>query len=914
MNVEYGLPGGIANGTLVAFEAEMLPWTQAESTYSAVSTSNEPSRDGRVGTLSRVFSNFGQGDANRQAGIWGRHDIGFFGRDSWRYYYNEGLITLPSGILCLPPALTTQAALISSDHSGLNAGNRRVHAIMFSNRAVFFVNNNMIHDTSTSNPALTVPATADNISDDVLSTWIGTVNGTENCLIIGTDGQTDDAKYATALADTMSWTSLVTYANSADRIWWGGYFQELGNGWHIFGGKINNVAGIYAFKSSDAPPLTISTLAPVVFADTRDIEGNIATVTTSAVSPGSGVPNVGTGDTSEPSHIEDADATAWWTGWSNAGNVTADDGSYATATASFRVESDGSTTRETPEGIITDEHQSVNYDFTAVPRSAIITGVQAPIRAFESNANDAISWALVQLAVNGNKVGENRADATELDTDPGTDPTKTFGGTTDRWGTNLRGEDVRSGLSLITQFKADEGNSSNSGTVSTNTGTISLGHTPLTLTYRVPGTQIDCVQGGFTIGPIPNEPNTMPVIEPVVDDETAITVRRVYKEYTFEYDADGDRPVGSITTPPINLNYCGLMAHFQGGVAIAGGADESTWNEIRWRRADRQVINLRFPKFHGANAQTITHMRGNGEFLWVWVCDTDNGDAQLWLYHDGEWHVQGVLQSKSNTIASRPLYWAETTHGAYQEVEVNFFPVADTALAAARQKVAKNPLIDPHLDMASVTKHDGPLALTTPELAWVPPELSSAITTLELQTHRVDDNTSYGSVRVKIDTGGDFAFSSAEVDQTFDAAAEAFTQRNLVTATGNPGVSVPTGILQIILDNQNTSAETPQGLPLVFTLETAWQGMREFTFRINANSAYKPLDILNTVGRLETLRRTKPTQRLYVHVEPFISNNGLPALYVGHQVVFNTTDRARHTVDDIQYVDVTFRECPGGLS
>lgn len=885
--IEWGTPGG----TIVGFDAAFLPWQEAESQYQAVATNNEPSRDGRVGTIARVFSNFGQGDNQRRGGIWGRHDVGYFGRDSYMYYYNEGLITLPAGVLCLPPKLTTQASLIASNHSTLNAGNRRVHALMYKNRFVAFIGSNMIHDTSTSNPALTVPGT-DNITDDVLSAWVGRVGGVDDCLIIGTDDQTDDAKYATAIASTMSWSSLVTYGHANDRIWWGGWFPELGNGWHIFGGKINNVAGIYAFRGEDTPPMTISSLAPVVYKETRGEPGTIQSVTLTDIAPtGGGNEGRGTSEGRTPTGFFNDVTSGTWT---STGNIVSSDNSRAVYAVPGN--SNGGF-----NAFFTSWLHGFGYDISSKPKSGRFVAAEFTIEASKSTNDLTDVYGDAQLVINGSPVGSPRSFG-PLTT---SDAPYTVGSTSDNWDTpGLSGEFT---IGLRVMFAGGADGDFNGGTVRVDQILLD------DFVYQVEGTQIPCVQGGFTIGPLPNEPLTIPVIEPLTDDETGITVRRIYKEYDFEYDAEDDRPVGTVRVPPINLNYCGLMAHFQGGVAIAGGANETLWNEVRWRRPDKQVINLRMPKYHGGKPVTIVHMRGNGEFLWVWTAFTDNSDAQLWLYHDTEWHVQGPLQSKSATIASRPLYWAESSHGAYQEVEYNFFPVSTTALAASYQRVAKNPLIDPHLEMSSVVKHDGPLSIYTPELAWVPPELGNAVTTVQLQTHRVDNDTVYGSVQVEVDTKGDITMSDPAIDETFDDSEDQFVPRNLVTATNNPGVSVPTGIMRVTLDHETGTARTPQGLPIVFEMETAWDGMRDFTFRMVAGAPYSPIDAVNVVMRLEDLKRTKPVQRL--EVPGILSGpNAVPAKYLGHTVVYTTSNRAMQTVDNVAYVDVRFREVPGGLT
>ena len=335
--------------------------------------------------------------------------------------------------------------------------------------------------------------------------------------------------------------------------------------------------------------------------------------------------------------------------------------------------------------------------------------------------------------------------------------------------------------------------------------------------------------GGFSLGKDPAVANSLVVIAPQRDENTTILVPRVAWRYTFSFDPDRNGAIYTRTKFNTNLPYVGGGQYFQGGVAFYGGSNHTIWNQVKHVGSDGISRDLGFPTTHGANPLTITAMFSQGSFLIVDTAETDGSEAQRFVYFNGKWYAGWVLQSKSNAIATEPILWAESTGGLQQNVQYRFFPVSTTNLAAAREFVPADLTDDPHRTNTSQVKQNGALYTQFVELDVGPEEANKAILALNMQSRRVDDNTSYGSVRVRVDTGGDTAVASAEVDETFDAAAEILTDRNLsTTAVGDPGVTYRTQIVRLTLGHAAGSAFTPNGLPVLELLAMQWPHYETF--------------------------------------------------------------------------------------
>jgi hypothetical protein len=837
--VEYGFPGRAA----VGFRAIRLNTNTAASEHPALRTGPNVDRTGRAGLFAFVMDDLSGGFRTLST-------IGSYGFDKTFLYKNEGVMTHIPGIATLAYALTSQSSVISGDFTGYNAGNRRVHSVNWAaatgQRFIALLGPHLIKDTSVSDPILIPPATADNITDDVLTAWIGPISSTSQVLIIGTDGQSDDIKYTTdPTADDVQWTSLVTFANANDRCWAGAWMPQLGTGWHVFQGKINDVDGWYAFKPTDTVPLTSTSLTPVVYEATKDeVNDDNPQQSTAAIFAHTAV----TGE-----------SASGWAGeaWSSIAEILDDDGSYATAATNANQLSE-------PIGGLFDFRDELP------PGGAVVTGFQHTYQRLESNA--AANQTAHALFI-GTAVTQEPTASTDTGTETAYTPLSINKADTAEFGTTV--EEITTGDTTSDfwgmDFSLAEWRSPNLGVFlvlaqAVAGHTISVEAWKATIGFKRTGTHVTGItQGGWTIGPMPSDPNTLPTIEPVIDQETAITAQRVLKLNRFAFDTDGGRPVmASIEIPPVSMGYVGVAAHFQGGVVVIGGNNSTVFNECKLVDSEGIVRNLNMPKTHAGTAITAVKAVAQGNVLLVWVANVANTDAQLWMFFDGAWHALGPLQSKSSAITQRPIYWAETVNGLEQSQGYLLIPNSTTSLMGTRQFIAPGLFDDPALHNTTQLRHNGPLAVTTPILDMGTIETIKALLTLQAQSFQLDDDTLYGSARLEIDTTGDQTFATPAVDVTFGTDTgdtNPFVDYNVVEDTNKPGVLIPTATMRLTLDSGTGVAKSPQPLPIVFWMTGIWPRDSEYAFFAPSVQGAGQNN-RHIYDRLISLSETKPVQRL----------------------------------------------------
>lgn len=781
------------------------------------------------------------------------------------YWKNEGLITHIPGVLCLPYANTTDASLISTDASGFRAANKRMHAAMFNGIWVGAVDSHLILSTSVSDETLKIPATSDAVSDKVTAVGVIVANSTRYFAIAGST--TDDIKgTADPTQDTVSWTEIVTlsdtpYINAIQ------YMPTLGPGVNVVIGRPSTAkgAGHFFFKASDSLP---ATLTEVVLSETASIEGDLATTTVSEKDF--------TYVTATPGTAEDV--------WTTPGNALASDNSYANWTVTMTAALDYS-----------DPLIFHAPDLSAVPLAAKIVAIQVDVEAHEENSADNVFWAIVRLLIKGTAVGINHSDSTELTTSDGT--YKSFGDTTsDAWQADLTGDDVQY-LSFSMQLVC---------TGTSGTAVTDVDHARVSVVYRMPGETVQVALGGFSIGPPPTRPERIVCVEPVSDDLTGVTEDRRLVFYDYAWDPAGDRVLLSdVTYPAVGLPYVGVAAHFQGGVAVACGSNSTVWDIVKFVSATGDVVDLDFPATHAGNTLTITQMHAQGAYLMVDTAYTSGAEAQRWVYYDGKWHASFVLQSKGNSIATEPILWAETTVNSRVNYGYRFFPVSTTALAGAEEFVQPDLSKVPWLAHSSEVRQNGPLYVQLNEMDGGPAEANKSILAVTPQTRRIDDDTSYGSVKVDIDTGGDRSISAAEVSKTFNTAADPFSDDN-VFSSGDPAVSYDSLIVRLTLDHEASSAETPNGIPILLTLAQQWPHLETMTFMLTPE---QPSDLINIRNQLVSLSNTKSVQRLLA------GGLDIPATLEDFEISYRATlGVTPPTANDIESALVTFRRVPGSVS
>ena len=877
-------PVPVTFGT-VAFEATHIPRGIADVVLPGIrSQGSEVDRLGRrsvnpfvIDSLTAGFRNF--------------HGLASYGRDKTAYWFNEGLWgTWLSGVCVLPYKNTTQTALLSLDASGYTAAALRVHSAMFNRRFIACMGPNLVKDTSTSDPTLVLPATADNITNNVLSMWEGVFNNVRY-LVIGSAGQTDDVKGTTdPTAASITWVELVTHGNATDAIWAGGYHKASRK--NLLIGQLNGTNGVWSVPFDATVPVTAPTA--VVKTSTKDLNGSLATVTISNTDPTVGG-NEGRGGVELIAGTSSGGPGVW----QSVANIFSSNDVDARYVFGLNAATSGL------EGI-TSNLIAGGFDFSTVPLSAILVGLTATIECAEDNALNTVYLAETQLLVRGSVVGQSRVSGAELGT---TDAALTLGSTTDDWGPGgtITGADLR-GIGL--QFKfvyADTDTTTGAG--------ISVDHVRITsLVYRMPGTQItELNQGGFGINFNPANPDEFAYVNPLVDDTGAITTDRELTILTVTDDPQGNRLVAEVKRPALNLPYVGVIAWYLGGlVAFCGASSGSAWTQTKLVDAGGIVRDLGMPAFHGTNAVTVTQARAIGSGLLVDTAYLDGSEAQRWMYYDGRWFAAGVQQDKASAISTAPLLWAETTHGTTQQQMYRFFPVSTTSIAAAREFFPFDWSADPNIANLSQTRQDGPLGVIGLELDMAAPEGLKCALTAQIQTHYVDTTAaagSYGTVRLRGDTGGDKTLASAEIDVTFGTGAgqtPKYTDKNLVASANNPGINMPTAIWRIDLDHAAGSAESPNGLNHVVYFNGQWQGQRILQYQVVSTSAAY---IAHLLDDLEDLRRTKPVQRLKGGVDvDAVAQYERPDVNV--RQVKDENGRTRQQLVAM----LTFTELPGGLS
>lgn len=861
----------------IPFMANYVPMSLSPSVLQGLRTGAEVERSGRDGVETLAIDDLSKGFMPMSG-------FGSWGQDKGRTYINQGVIVHVPGTAALAYKNTTVADLIAADFSGMRAANKRLHSAMFASRWYGFLDVHMIKDTSTSDPTLVLP-TSDGITEKVTAVAVLTLGGTNYLVTAGST--TDDIQGTTdPSASTPTWAKVVTlsgtpYINAIAPM------NHLGSGWFVVIGNPTGTAGVWAAKNSASLPATLSEVVLASVSDQTNLSNS--TLNTGAKSPTAAI-------------IAYYDTPTGTNTITNPTNVLASDGNYAAypnATTAAAT---------TVYGVFVS-----GFDFSAIPDNADIVGItaeverketDAAVNAFDNIINFAHSPRATFLAGVGpttqvTTIGENKADATEWAT---ADAYFTYGGAADRWSTDLTTDLIKSSdFGLFVGWRQASVAAQHS----------EIDHIRLTVHYRLKGATTMPVSGGFTCGPLPNNPSLVPVIEPESADLTGITVRRLLKYYEFTYDATADHLHVDVSYPATGINYCGVMCHFQGGVAVAGGSNETVWNQVKLVGSDGQTRNLRFPTIHGTEPQTITKMEGHGNALIVDVADTDGGNAQQWIYENEKWNALGVLQSIANTIATEPILWAETVHNLKQDFDYRFFPVSTTALAGARWFLPSSSDIytDPHVVNTTQVKTDGSPYVQVVRLDGGAPESLKTLLTAQLQSFQVDDNTSYGTVGLKIGTSSDLTLASPAVSMTFGTGGSntpGFTVYNVKAGTNDPGVDFNTLTIRLTLGHQTNSAETPNPLPLILNFVGQWEDYEIVPYRLSVEHNH---DIMNIVERIKTLKRTKNVQRLLG------GSFNDPAAFIDAKINYRPgLSTTQPTSRDVISADLYFRITPGSVA
>lgn len=804
-------------------------------TATRVAQGIEGQRQDLLGIIPTFFADM-SGGMVRRAGLHSSSN------DLNQVWYNEGLQTHVPFQLTQGYKVVTQATLLSGDYSGYRAANKRVRGVMFGGRMVFAIGSQILTDTSASDPALTVPGTSDGITDTITAMWTGMV-GTTPALFVSTDGTTDDTQYTTdPFASTISWTKFVTQSNAADQTNAAQYFPLLGGGYHVMVGRFGNSPssglGVWAVSKDATLPASPK---PVVYTATKNVEDpNGTTYTTSAMAPsfyyGEQYGSVG---------------------WTNLANITASDNS--------RARSPGAAAGDNVViSLYTHGWPTVAQ---GIGDSDLITGIQHSVEFLVgSDVHTSLSYVRPSIQLGATAVGVSFGDTFGVST---SDQTNTYGSTTNRLGANLTGADVKQ-LVLRDLF----------GLIWDGSGIniyADVDYVSLTLTYKPLGTQVFLKSGGYTCGPLPGRPNTLVYIEPETDDETGVTKTRRPVFINLEYDSVGNRVTASLEYPDVGLSNIEDASSYLGGVAFTGDKSSGLGKQLKTVDSNGRVAGYNFPGFHGSHTVGIATMFDEGPSLLLDVADEDGSQAQWWRLVDTKFHASYPLQSKSNTIASLPLAWAERTLHKAQNRVYRFFPVSTTNLACAYSFVPRNPSTDVLNTNTTEVKQDGPLYLITPEFEIGQVENES---TLMLIRHEGDlisaTSGAYGTVKYDAELSTD----STTIDSTFaspDVTTGALNtpfQEYQVPSSGKPFRTVQ---FRITMDNaRSSSVKTANALPWYVETKSSRPHLSLFRVYIDwDNTRMQTDDWLSFVARLKAASATQSINDLE------LGGVGVPAALVG---------------------------------
>lgn len=433
----------------VSFGGEDFPLKLSVQVPPGLRTGPEIQRSGREGVTPFRIDDL-------SGGIFANSGVMNWERDKNLIFYSEGAygVWIP-GIFALPYANTTNAAVTAVDHSGFRAANKRVHSIMSSlgasgQRWYAAIGAQFFKDTSTTDPAITVPTT-DGIVDVITAIGPMRAGGTDYLAVAG-EATTNVLGFPDpTVADLTVGDVILVDLSAGDYITAIDFFPTMGpDGANIVIGEVGGVNQTWFANGDEAAPFE---LKPVVLEETKAIPNpDNATVTIADKTATFGSTEFNSGSAGFAT-----DGI-----WANPGNITASDDTYATA----QVDAVGGVF------MLTDHLIAGGFDLTAIPFSSEITGIEAEAEVDSTATNG--YFATVELLINGSQAGVNLGDGRAVSM---TEQYFSFGGATVMWGASgLTGQDIQS-LAVRIQF----------GSLSATAETISVDHVRVSVTYRPKG-------------------------------------------------------------------------------------------------------------------------------------------------------------------------------------------------------------------------------------------------------------------------------------------------------------------------------------------------------------------------------------------------------------------------------------------
>ena len=419
--------------------------------------------------------------------------------------------------------------------------------------------------------------------------------------------------------------------------------------------------------------------------------GVYSTATDSGENPANNVPWGSTPDAQAPPYLSSVASAIVGSGsdvsgvgtlaWSNPGNITQNDGSYASMDMA---------------GVAATSHwllgKSLGFVF---PTNTVIDGIKATVRrkASSTASHDYLQDQTVKLFLSGAAIGSNKAAAGHI---PTSIESKVYGGATDFWGANLTPDNLSdSSFGLGVSWSGEEANGQvdyiqfdvsytsdatrafptitsldvssgtpSGGTAVTITGTgfkngvgVKFGTDSATSILVVSSTSITCVTPAHSAG-------TVDVVVTNADSKAATlsngytfaTPAPSYRQYNSQTGTNSGGITFSFASTPIQNNLMIVVLTSNSGVAWSSPAG---WTQLQSGYTGAQV----FYKIAGASESNAYNFDDGG---------SSKSDAQA-----------GVMIEISNSGASSPIDASAATDSTYVSPSVTTTQANDVVLSLA---------------------------------------------------------------------------------------------------------------------------------------------------------------------------------------------------------------------------------------
>lgn len=754
--------------------------------------------------------------------------IGSQQNDLNKYIGNQGLVSRLAELGLYPPYNPAMQSSITNEIDLSAIGTKRLHAMVSAKgstyeRFLMGVGNIILAATDDSDPTLVVAKTLTNNVSAVCGDLV--FNGTHYA-VYATDGTTDDVRGITDVDSGLTVTEVITNA-SGDALRAMQKMSSLRANLYV-GKHGGGTEGVW--WSDHAATIPITVLQPAVYKDTKDIPGNAATATTGAALPVDAWQEVPDGN--------NTNNYDW--GWGGLTNLMALDAVYATFA------------NTNSPGYSYPLRMDYGGQFASIPLNAVITGIQVAVTGNEDNANRDIIYRSLQITINNQRVGADRANPNSFELNAVTDTTTTFGTTTDPWGLALTGADLATiGIRLV--FNATSTN---------HAGTASIDTAKMTITYRVPGTQATVgVSTGFKPCEMPNFPNRLVYInQPYGDSPVTLPAELMYID--AEYDTNGNRPVVSFTWPNTGgLRYVWHASSLAGGIAVGGATTISNgaplFDTTILVKDDGTPLDLQLPHIKLNASGSFKTWYGNalttvGTYLAAQMVEYDGTtvtDMQWWFWDSARqnpgWYTDTVIGSLlTPAIDKLPVPYAEFAINTESSYAYTLWDGASHHIYTRNEYIPSDLNADPRVSRLHGL-YDGPLSLIGREMYVSYPEAGDTIVSLayEDETISVVSPNTTGQVTADIETGGDAAFGSPAISHKFTAAFESYS-------TLTPAKTI---IPRFTLDAGTTFGRGPVGPKVLMTTVPDWNLLRRFTFDV---SGWPAKTIMAKLDEIEVLQAT----------------------------------------------------------